>query len=476
MSVIRRILRAAAPAAATRAASTAVIALLLASVLLASPGELRGQDLTLTLDEAVALGLENSADLKAARLALQAAQAQAAAARAAYYPSVSASADWGHNFDPAKSDDMVIPGWGTIPGQYLQASDPVSFSAEVNQPITTFGRTRYGVKLAEEGVKRARAGLEEDTRALVVEIKRAFHGYLLARRVEDVHRQTLEQKQEALDIARERYRGGMVPRFEVLSAESDLESFRPTLIAAENQVRLALLAVKDLLGIDTSREYRVELVGELEPDFRSFDRERLMETALSNNARLREYRLGRQSAAYQVELDRRRRRPVLSGFASYTLQSGYDAQTGENRYFEADAWDGSLTAGLAVQMQLSSLFSWSAEAAQVRKSRLDLEALDVTAGSIRSGIRLSIENLLLRLAEQRATIGSMRTAVDLASSLYESARERYENGLIARSELRTAQVDLNNARLGYYNAVYEQLAVVYDLADAVGVSGFDREE
>ncbi|MFW6182019.1 MAG: TolC family protein, partial [Spirochaetota bacterium] len=378
--------------AATRVATPVVIALLLASVLLVSPVGLHGQDLTLTLEEAVSLGLENSAELKAARLALQAARAQAAAARASYYPSLSASAGWQHNFDPAKSEDMDIDGIMTIPGQYLQASDPVSFSAEISQPITTFGRTRYGVKLAEEEVSRARDALEEDTRALDVDIKRAFHGYLLAREVEAVHRETMEQKQEALDIARARYREGLVPRFEMLSAESDLESFRPTLIAAENQVRLALLAVMDLLGIDTGRDYRVELVGELEPDFRSFDSERLMETALANNARLREYRTGRRAAAYQVELDRRRRRPVISGFAGYTLQSGFDPVTGENRYLEAGAWDGNLTAGLAVQMELSSLFSWSAEAARLRKSRLDLEALEVTADSIRSGIRLRIQN------------------------------------------------------------------------------------
>lgn len=462
MSVIRRILRAAAPVAAL--------------VLLVSPGTIRAQALTLTLEEAVALGVENSSTLKAGRLALQAAQAQAAAARSSYYPSVSAGAGWRHNFDQARSDDVTFdPGTGpvTIPGQYLQASDPVSLSAEINQTITTFGRTRYGVLLAEEGVARARADLEEDTRSLIVEIGRAFHGYLLATEVEEVHRQTLEQKQEALEIARERYQAGLVPRFEVLSAESDLESFKPTVIAAENQVRLALLAVKDLLGIDTDREYQVQLIGDLEPDYRSFDRERLVDAALSNNARLREHRLNRQAAAYQVELNKRRRRPVVSGFASYSLQSGFDALTGENRYLEADAWDGNLTAGVSVQMQLSSLFSWSGESAQVKKAELDLQALEVTAGSIRSGIRLSIENLLLLLEQQRATIASTGTAVRLASTLYDSARQRYENGLLARSELRNAQVDLNNARLGYYNAVYDYLSAVYDLADAVGVARFD---
>ena len=38
---------------------------------------------------------------------------------------------------------------------------------------------------------------------------------------------------------------------------------------------------------------------------------------------------------------------MIAGFAGYSLKSGFDAATGKNDYFHADAWDGTLSAGLS---------------------------------------------------------------------------------------------------------------------------------
>jgi outer membrane protein TolC len=434
-------------------------------ILLVSP--LASADtLTLTLDEAVALGLSNSSTLEAQRLTLQSAAARVAAARSAWYPSLTVGANWQHNFEQTQST-MTIPGVGTF-SQFVQAKDPVTLSADLNQPITTFGRTKYAVRLAEQGLEQETVDLEESTRSLILEIKRAFYGYLLAEQVLDVHRETWSQRQESLDIAQARFQAGLIPEFERLQAESDLVSFRPTLIAAENQVRFALLAVKDLLGIKSDEEYEVELVGNLEPEEGSFDKDRLVRLALENNNDIEQYRINRQLAALQLELNKRQKRPIVSGFATYLLQSGYDAATGENLFFDADAWDGNLAAGLVVSMDLSSLFPWSGETAQVKESEFDLAALEETGESIRSGLRLNIENILLSLEEQTATIESTQKSIQLASTLYESALERYQQGLIPRNELRDAEVNLNNARLSYYNAVYTYKSAVFDLAGVVG--------
>lgn len=433
------------------------------------------QKLRLTLEEAIALGLQNSISLKIKVLALQSAGADVGAAKAAYYPGVSASGAWMHIFDRDKSPDMTVDfGTGpiTIPGSYMVASDPVTISAELSQSLYTFGRIKNGLLLAQEGVRAAELDVEEERRSLTVRIKRAFYGYILARDVVKVQEESLARKEDALDIARKRYAAGLVPDFEVLSAEVDVESFMPTVISARNEVEFALLAVMDLLGIEGDGEYEIELVGSLEPEYFTFDKKGLMEGAFTNNYELKQHRTGINLAGYRRAMAKVEKRPVIAGFASYALQSGFDSETGKNRYWGEDSWDGDLTLGVTVQMQLSSLFPFSRENALVVKSEIGVETQKEKLRSTESRIRLTIERNLLKLEEEKAKIASSRKSVELATKLYKSAEERYARGLIPRSELEDTQVSLNTAQLGYLTAVYGYQSALFDLADVVGVDHF----
>ncbi len=434
------------------------------------------ETITLTLEEAIGLGLKNSSTIRAKALAAASAQADVQSAKSAMYPGVSVSASWTHLFDQPKTPDMTVDfGMGPveIPGSYAGPSDPVSISADATQSIYTFGRISDGVRIAEESLKMARIDFEEEKRSLIVKIQRAFYGYILAKEVVRVQNETVSQKRDALDIAKKRFAAGLSPDYEVLSAESDLESFKPELISAENEVKFALLAVKDLLGIEEEGDYDIRLIGELKPEFREFDENRIIDEALEKNYNIRQMAARINLADYTQSLKSREKRPTIGGFANYTVQSGYDATTGENKYWGEDSWSGDLSVGVVVQMQLSSLFPWSGENASEKKSSFDLEALRTTRGSVESGIRLNIKNTLLKLAKEKAKIGSTVKGVELAERLYESAQKRYKNGLISNTELKDAQIRLNNAKLGYLQSIYNYKSAVFDLEDAVGVDHFE---
>ena len=427
--------------------------------------------LNIGLDEAIALGLRNSSTIKAKILAVEAAKASLQAARAARYPTVTTSASWTHLFDQPKTPDITFDSI-TIPGSYAAAKDPVSITATVNQSIYTFGKIKNSIEMAEKNLKLAEIDLEEAKRSLILQIKRAFYGYILAKEVERIQKETLAYKEEALEVAKSRYEAGLVPEYEVLQAESDLENFRPQVISAENQVRFALLAVLELLGIKETEGFDVILKGSLEAHYYSFDKKELMDMATRNRYELNQLRKSLELKEIQQRITEASRRPVVAGFVSYSLQSGYDSETGKNKYWGKDSWDGDLTLGVSVQMNISSLFPWSAENANVVKGKLEIEQLKQNISGIESSIRISIENALLKLEEERAKIDSGRKGVDLALSLYKSTRERYENGLASSMDLRQAQIGLNNAQMGYITSIYNYKMAVFDLMEAVGVYEF----
>jgi outer membrane protein TolC len=427
-----------------------------------APGMARAETLELTLDEAIELGLSNNASVKSARLAVDAAEAGASSAKASNYPSLSVGAAYTHLFGNQKSETT---------GLYQSSSDPVSLSADLSQNITTFGKVRTSIRLAQENVSSSVLDYEEERRALIVNIKRAFYQFLLAREVLSVQQESLAYKEDALVMACERYEAGLAPEYEVLQAESDLESFRPDLIDAQNQVAYAGLAVLDILGIDRDGEVDISLVGSLdEPLSLDVTRESLVRQALSESYTLRQQRQAISLQQVQVDLNRAQKRPSITGFASYALESGFYPQTGEAEYRDGNAWDGDLTAGVSVQVLLSSLFPWSGENADVTQSERTLEKLSVELDGLRSSVRLAVQNALLALDKQESKISSGRKAVQLAQRLYESARERYNNGLITSLEFQDAQVDLNSAQLSYLEALYDYRSAMFDLTDAIGVS------
>jgi outer membrane protein len=438
----------------------AVVVLLLTMFATAS-----GETYRFTLEEAIAYGLANSTTIQSKRLAVAAAQADLVAAKAGYYPSVSAGASWTHFFDNKKE---------TYPGSGVEApisgTDPLGVSLEVGQSVYTFGKLKNGIKLAEEAVAQAALDLAEENRKIVVLIKNAFYGYLLALEVQAINRETLGSKEDALEVARQRYDAGLVADFEVLRAESDLESFKATVISTDNGVAIALLNVRNVLGIE-EEDFDFELVGELEQIPVQIDREALIQKALSGKYDLQSFRKLLDITEAQNELDRSLRLPTIAAWASYNVQSRYDS-SGDTEYFNPDYWMGNLTAGLNLSVPISAFFPWSEESAGLKKDQIQAEDRRLQYGALESSIRIAVESSILKIAEEQAKIASGEKSVELAQRLYEAAVEQYESGYISSVELKDAQLGLNGAKLAYAQAIYNYNRNVFDLMDVVGVADF----
>ena len=421
------------------------------------------ETMRLTLEEAIGLGLQNSSTLKSKKLAVFSAQAGVLSAKSSYYPGVSVSTSYTHIFKELKYE----------PDSYYASSDPISISADVSQTIYTFGKIKNAVRISEENVKVAEMDFEEEMRDLIVGIKRGFYGYILAGEVLRVQEETLTYKEEALEVAQKRYDAGLSPDYEVLSAESDVENFKPEIISARNQVEFALLAVKNLMGIEEEgTDFDIELIGTLEPEYYSFQKETLMKKALTYKYDVSRYKSNITLMEMQKNITDSQNKPTIAGFANYTLNSGYDSSTGSARYWGKDSWDGILSIGVSVQMPLSALFPWSRENVDSKKGELDIEQLKAGLNAVESGIRLNIENILLRLEEEKAKIASGSKGVELAQRLYKSSKDRYASGLISSMEFKDSQIALNNAQLGYLTSIYNYQMALFDLMEAAGVDHF----
>jgi outer membrane protein len=58
--------------------------------------------------------------------------------------------------------------------------------------------------------------------------------------------------------------------------------------------------------------------------------------------------------------------------------------------------------------------------------------------------------------------------MELAESVYEQTKKKYESGLGSQTEITTAQTDLKNAQTNYITALYDAIIAKVDFLKATG--------
>jgi outer membrane protein TolC len=433
------------------------------------------QDLpkSLTLAEAIAAGLKSNKDLEVKRLAVTAAREGVKAAQADYFPSLSGSASYTHRF--FTPSPLEIPGSGgtTVP-YYNSPSNPVSLSMQLSQSIFSFGQIRTSVRQAKEDLRSAQEDLTQAELSFKVQLETAFYQYLLAWESAQINRETLDNKTASLDAARQLLEAGINTEFDVLQARVDVESFRPTLLDAENRVEQARRAVAEALGIGTGAAGAPggsgpELLGELSPQYVELDVETLLARAEHNSSSMTSIQGNIRSRELQNALNVTSAAPSLSASLGYSATSGVNSATGADVYTDLQKWSAGFNGGLSLQVPISVWFPWSKSRAEARQGAAALQGLEVSLAAQRDSLRSTIQQTLSQLQLNRQKIESGKTNVELSRRLHEAAMTQYSQGIISNLDLRSSETSLNNAQLSYLQAIYDYNATLIELQSTVGV-------
>jgi multidrug efflux system outer membrane protein len=174
-------------------------------------------------------------DVRAAEERLRAARADVGAARAAFFPTIALTGDLG--FASAELDELV-------------GSDGLtwSFGPTITLPLFHRGRLRGNLTVAEAREHIAVASYERTIQAAFRDVADALAGRRwLAEQVAAQERNTLAQRQIA-ELARTRYREGVVSYLEVLDAERNLFAAEQALLRLRRAEAENLVALYVALG------------------------------------------------------------------------------------------------------------------------------------------------------------------------------------------------------------------------------------
>jgi outer membrane protein TolC len=405
-----------------------------------------------TLQDAWERARQHDQGLAAVRSEAEAAQLDAAAARAQRMPTlaVGGAYTW---LNDSPAFDFSFTGLPIVAPPLFSGDDFAQGSATLSVPVFTGGRITSSIAAAEAQGRGAGAqvtGAEQDLRLVVAE---TYVGVLRARRaraVADSNVRTLEALVSDVSAMFERE---LVPKNDLLAVQVALADARQNRLRAANAAEIALAAYNRRLGEPLDRPVDLE---ETLPAPAELPGELTALVALAGERRTELEALGEQAKAYgqMAKAERARLLPQVS------VSGGYNYL--ENQFLDEEAV---AMAGVGVQWALFDGGQARKRAAAMDRSR---RATEERRADVESLIVLQVRQAWLGVDETQQRVRVTADAVEQAEENLRIARERYGAGLGTQTQLLEAETLRVQALTNRDDAVLDAGLARLRLARAVG--------
>jgi|WetSurMetagenome_2_1015567.scaffolds.fasta_scaffold15378_2 outer membrane protein len=424
-----------------------------------STAQTQDQGQVLTLQQAIDLGLKSQPSIKAGRYTVRAGEARIGEAQSSFYPQVNSSGSYSRNYPPAAGTRVVTSsstGTGGSTGitsgsASTGAYDSYTGSVGLNQMIYDFGKASTQVRISKSNTESARYDLANTQQTVVFNVKQAYYNVLQTARNRDVVQQSVNQFQQHLEQARGFYEVGTKAKFDVTKAEVDLSNARVTLIAAENQANLAMVALKNAIGNPDAPDYRLDknlLRTKYEVPF-----EQALQKAYAQRPDLQSLSKKRESSKESIALAQKGYYPVINGNANY-YYTGSDFPL-------RDGW----SYGMSISVPI---FSGFLTRRQVDEAQSNYGVISANEESLRLDIYSQVQQAYLSLRAADEGISATELGVRQAKENVELVTGRYDAGIGSPLEVTDAIVAQAKAEVAYTAALVDYKNAQAAIEKAIG--------
>jgi len=428
---------------------------LLAAALWAAPASAQpaAAPLELTLEKAVALGLQQNLDVALAEERLAYFEAQRRQAVAAALPAVTLSGLYNRNLE---KPSFFLGGAVLKSGQ----DNSMRHAASLQQYLFTGGMVSQGMRAARMGVEGGRAQLQAAKGDVVLAAKRLFYAVCLASETAVIQQESLSLAEDHLQTILERYRQGLDSDLVLLRQKVEVAKAQPALSAARNSEELFLTMFKDALGLDVDAPVRV--VGGLERvPFALVPYETLQSAALERNPDYQAARKQYEQTDAILAVQKGFRWPWLSAYADYQWYSESNAD-----------WPGTRerAASSVVGLRLNyPLFAGGQTTAKIQQARSQRDQARTTMDKVARAIKVEVKREWLNVKEAWERAQSQESAISQARRALEATEIRYRAGQASLLEQNDVTLALQQTRLLYANALHDYRVALAALERAAGM-------
>jgi len=418
---------------------------------------------SLTLKEALNYAVQNSVNIRKAKLDIDAGKYKTEEIRAQALPQITGSASLTDNLIV---QSIVLPGeFFQRPGEVIVAKAGTKYNAgagiQLNQQL--FNQTVFtGLKAAKtsESYYKLSADLSEEQ---VIElVANNYYSVLVNRQQLNVIDTNIKNVQVVEKIIANQYKNGLAKKIDVdrISVSmTNLLTQRAQVINAitqlENQLKFSMGMPVETAIVLPSTE--LTEVSQLPAMSEGID--------LDNRTELKIARV--QKELYSLD----RKAKISEYYPTLALNSNYNYSGVSNKF---DLFKGGNTtanwfdiASVGVTLKIP-IFDGFATRSRVRQADVNLKKMEEDIRQTKNSLNLAYENAKIGLRNNMNTINAQRKNVLLAQEIYTSTQNNYNNGLANLTDLLETENSLTEAQNNYNQALLNYKIAEIQLIKANG--------
>ncbi len=423
-------------------------------------GCLQAQDgKTLTLSEAIDMGVKHSKVLQLSRARLEEATAAVREAEQRKLPDVKASASYLRVANPNIDLKSQKEGNGNQPDTTTTTTPKVSQAAygivNVSLPLYSGLRLKYGIEASKFLEEASKLDVDHDKEGVIINIVDAYNNLYKAGLQIDVINSSLQQAQQRVTDFSNLEKNGLLARNDLLKAQLQVSNIQLNLLDAQNNQQLNTIVLNLLLGMPDSTKLALDSSSFATlPALGSSDDYR--QQALQNRKDLQavDYRVKAQGSSVKSAQGEK--------YPSIALTGGYVAADIPNVLTIYNA----VNVGVGLSYDLGSLWKTDAKVAQAKARQKQAEA---NRSELSDQIELQVGRAYLAYSSSLEKIKVYRLAIDQSEENYRITKNKFDNSLATTTDLLEAEAAQLQARLNYTSAKSDAAVAYKRLQQAIGI-------
>lgn len=416
------------------------------------------QQLQLTIDDAVAIALDDNPTILVAGMEIERFDYVLAETKGMYLPSLSFDGSYNYSViaqQMSKSMQLSANGTSTV-----SAAATLSVPLYAPAIARTLALNKTQMAAAVETARGSKINL-------AAEVKKAFYNILLAEQSLEVLEESSAISKKSVDDTQVMYNNGLTAEYDLLTAQVQYSNLQPTIVQTRNSVEIAKLLLKMYLSLPAETEIALE--GSLD-QMRDvvFEGTDALSTDISQNSDLVALEYQSQLLADQLRLTNSARLPTLAAYGTATYYGTESAvidfstfsQTGTEYYGQVP-----INVGLTLSIPIFSGLTNINKAKSIKNQMKQLETQRLYAEQSKI---VELKSAISNLFTAREKMFAEEATVEQATKAYSISKTRYDAGVGTMLELNSAQLAQTQSELNYSQAIYDYLSAKCDYDKIIG--------
>ena len=334
-------------------------------------------------------------------------------------------------------------------------------------PLELFGRRARRTEVAENKQEATQQGVADQERLLAGEVRMRFGQVLASIRNLMFVEQLLQINRDFLRLMEDRVREGAVPSLDADETRVEANRIETLRIDYQAKAQVALLALKETVGVDPQEVIRLKGVLELAPQ--DYDQNQLLQLAMDHRPDLALQRVNKALAKAELRSDQATGKPDASVFGGYERpDSGFS-----QRAFDAA---GNLSPirqtfnyvvfGLNINLPV-----FNRNQGGVAADTAAIQAAQSKIASVNLSLRHEVAQNLIRFNGAQARVTVYRSGVrDQSAHNLDVVRQTYSYGRTTLLDVIAEQRRYIDVETGYTDILLDAYAARIALEQAVGTN------